>query len=853
MSKGRRLRAVLVPRWVIGFALLTCVAQDSCGAPMVNHTDAGAIRTDARRRRAPVLADFLDLRQIAEVRPSPDGRLLAVEEVRPVSGGLGANPYFQRTDILLVNLATDSVKPITNGKLDNGSSWDPIWSPNGKYLAFITNRGRSHSMIRPAIWTRATGAIRLIEKTRSVDIRVNWGNSGAWKSRAWGDWLSNGILATVLEPNGQLADSEKFGAPMSPGRDFARKWRRTSEGRRSVTVWQSYGAAPCGAGDAIVSLNARTWKRQVLYRGAVRGVSVSPRSTYLSVIVSDGRQGANEKYKRELFDVNPYRLDWGGETGLVIVKTQSGRNLGSVRHVHHLTAMSVRRFPVWNAMDTGFAVPSHSAVGDDFVYYVSVPGLQVTKYRTKNALEAEAIVQFLTIDGGPGGYAARFQGRAQLERLTARVPETTFLGGLSVVPGIVFRFTGGKVGLLIHGKLSVLNEEGHVIEAVSGLRGRLVYPSERDAVEGNADRFMLEGATGVLKEVQVRKASVQVSNVGQMSKIDRLNSVLGEKEIVFTRQSSNGTFLSILANGRKRTILSINTYLSEVRRPLQRMLAYTFDGREVRALLWLPKRPGSYRKAPLIVWGYPAWYVNTAELNPLNDFSNYPGNLLAAAGYIVLQPTIPRRPDDSETRYDPIRYFPKAVLASVKAAVSRGYGSRARLGYYGHSYGGYIGLALESETKVFRAIVVTQPFDANLLALDLDVETDAQDLDSCTPSIVRSLGALHVESPGVPLDMGGPPWSKMSRYIMNSPYFHMADAMTPLLMEEGEFDPGLPGARGIFQQLYRRGVPVRLDIYWGEGHNLETRGNLRDGWTRTIRWFRGWVKNSKEGKVDYPP
>src|SRR5690606_31588290 len=96
---------------------------------------------------------------------------------------------------------------------------------------------------------------------------------------------------------------------------------------------------------------------------------------------------------------------------------------------------------------------------------------------------------------------------------------------------------------------------------------------------------------------------------------------------------------------------------------------------------------------------------------------------------------------------------------------------------------------------------------------------------------------LFFEMEGMPLSLKAPPLAELDRWQRNSPYFGLEQASTPLLMIYGEFDVGPASVRKVFFELERRGVPVQLVQYSGEGHNPQSRSNVEDAWRRTLAWF----------------
>src|SRR5437016_8218551 len=79
--------------------------------------------------------------------------------------GTGVPWYAAGNSIGIVNAETGESVELTKGK---GSNWMPSWSPDGRYLAFYSDRGTSK---RAELWLReiSSGVER-----RLTDIEVGW-------------------------------------------------------------------------------------------------------------------------------------------------------------------------------------------------------------------------------------------------------------------------------------------------------------------------------------------------------------------------------------------------------------------------------------------------------------------------------------------------------------------------------------------------------------------------------------------------------------------------------------------------------------------------------------------------------
>ena len=141
-------------------------------------------------------------------------------------------------------------------------------------------------------------------------------------------------------------------------------------------------------------------------------------------------------------------------------------------------------------------------------------------------------------------------------------------------------------------------------------------------------------------------------------------------------------------------------------------------GEALHGALLLPSDHEEGKRYPLIVKVYGGSYLSRAvnrfglEGFPINNLQ-----LLATRGYAVLLPDAPLREGT------PLADLAATVLPGVDAAVALGIADSNRLGLMGHSYGGYSTLALLVQTSRFRAAVSSGGF-SNLFSKYAEVRDD---------------------------------------------------------------------------------------------------------------------------------
>jgi dipeptidyl aminopeptidase/acylaminoacyl peptidase len=148
----------------------------------------------------------------------------------------------------------------------------------------------------------------------------------------------------------------------------------------------------------------------------------------------------------------------------------------------------------------------------------------------------------------------------------------------------------------------------------------------------------------------------------------------------------------------------------------------------------------------------------------------------------------------------------------------------ARIGVFGHSWGGYTVLALLVQTQRFRAAVMRGGY-GDLFADYGEMQTTGS-----------TFGQLRLES-----WLGATPWRDLPRYIDNSPVFFLDRVRTPLLIVEGGAETTVPPheAAEVFVDLRRLGQEVEYALYGGENHGERAWRitNQQDYLARVIEWF----------------
>jgi dipeptidyl aminopeptidase/acylaminoacyl peptidase len=140
----------------------------------------------------------------------------------------------------------------------------------------------------------------------------------------------------------------------------------------------------------------------------------------------------------------------------------------------------------------------------------------------------------------------------------------------------------------------------------------------------------------------------------------------------------------------------------------------------------------------------------------------------------------------------------------------------ARLGLYGHSYGGWFSMWANTQTHRFKAIVAGAGI-ANW--------TSYYGQNGIDQWMIPFFGASVYDDPAV--------------YRASSPIEFIRQAKTPTLIYVGERDVECPAPQSLeyWHALREQDTPVQLFIYAGEGHHFHKPADLVDLRARIVGWF----------------
>jgi dipeptidyl aminopeptidase/acylaminoacyl peptidase len=250
-----------------------------------------------------------------------------------------------------------------------------------------------------------------------------------------------------------------------------------------------------------------------------------------------------------------------------------------------------------------------------------------------------------------------------------------------------------------------------------------------------------------------------------------------------------------------------------------RSLSWKSDQFDVQGWLLSPSAKPS-GKAPMVVvvHGGPAAAVRPSFYET--------ALLLASQGYYVLLPN-PRgsfgqgekftEANVKDFGYGDLRDILKGVDAALAAAPI----DPARIGIYGHSYGGYMTMWAVTQTNRFHAAVASAGL-ANWQSYYGENLIDKW--------MLPYFGKSVYEDPEV--------------YRRSSPIEFVQRVRTPTLVLHGERDAEVPLPQGqeFWHALKSLGVETQFVVYGDEGHRIRKPANVRDHAERLVGWFDKHLK-----------
>jgi len=251
----------------------------------------------------------------------------------------------------------------------------------------------------------------------------------------------------------------------------------------------------------------------------------------------------------------------------------------------------------------------------------------------------------------------------------------------------------------------------------------------------------------------------------------------------------------------------------------------SFDGGDLRGLLYKPENFDPTKKYPMVVYFYEKYshelnshYIPSPSRSIVN-FTYYNSN-----GYIVFVPDITYRTGQpGRSAYDDI-------ISGTMAMTQRSYIDADRMGIQGQSWGGYQVAYLVTQTGLFKAAMAGAPV-SNMTSAYGGIRWES--------GMVRQFQYEQGQS-----RLGENLWENRDLYIENSPIFYVNRITTPLLIMSNDNDGAVPYYQGLelITAMRRLGKPAWLLNYNGDEHNLTKLPNRHDLSIRMDQFFDHYLK-----------
>jgi dipeptidyl aminopeptidase/acylaminoacyl peptidase len=809
--------------------------------------------------------DVFRLQHIEEAKFSPNGRFVSYVLRRPMREG---NSYDKESDggtalndVHVLDCNTSKEIFHTLGANDHSSSRNAVWSPNGRYLAYLHSSKAQPKSLSLQLWDSKTS--KLIPMP---EIRIGgwWGELGTWAGVKV-VWISETemILPTV---DGRSEDYSLFNYHRASPDVATIGWAKQRAGKEAtpsalesgypvdIGRLPSFGVQLLGVAD-----------RSIKKLGEVKGLydpmaySKNGRMAVLSIseippLPADKKLKSNHdfcRYRLMLFDRSGKLPIPGLDTIVNVVPNSirwspSGNQLLFIGSADMADSRYIGQTP--EVLNKGASSPTKmlTTPGPRNVYVVDFAKTKVGRMKLKEA--------FVSIDIGDYDYqdspllynvffaneneVVLQEGKNDAGRkwwkLSADTGPERISGKWAFVPAHENLHWSQGQGTWLTIKDSTLysfNPATGSLQAFPALKNRFFHGIHSVVNKGGADHVLLQsahGGKGSLDYVAFDTKSNTLAPLLLAKKGTELTDWEPVKGYALTiADDSTGRALDFHTRTGALPIRKVNQFMGEVRKAQVRKIEYINQhGDSLKAYLYLPFDYKAGQKLPLVAWVYPGW-LNKRGAEEKVDTHILGKDIWLGKGYAVLKPVMPGSPAS-------LAGMAGNVLNAVDKAIETGAIDPKKLIVAGQSGGGFGTMGIITQTKRFHAAVAL----AGMSNFSIQYSTfNALSRYLDYPMYISIAFASYSES-GLHF-LGDMPWRRPLTYINNSPFYQVENVETPVLLIQGDMDyVSMQNGEAFFTGLYRLGKKARFIRYWGEGHVFSSPANIKDQWEQIFRFLK---------------
>jgi dipeptidyl aminopeptidase/acylaminoacyl peptidase len=740
-------------------------------------------------------------------------------------------------DIVVIPASRGALRHITDGARDSSGAFLPLWSPDGRRLAFVSASGANCWL---SVWDRATGKAANVAQV-AVDVFNAVVDGGDGRLRPF-IWLNDSTILAAQLPDG-IAPWSGTTPDVATG-----AWKRERGGVLAT------GSAVESPHDTATSL-----------RGSLRAINVVRGTTVLVASYPFYSYGETRLSPARYISLSPDRkrvaiLALTGTVPLTADRTLGRGNvrtrvLGIARldrpsNVQWLESRMIRQIGHWAPDGARLSVSTVSmdtlSASDGFAV-VTMTGAApaIEPLRPSGFIVARAVFPLWDSSG-----TVLIFGHDEATTPTGTRPRNDWwtvhddtrsnvTTGIPHPPSELIRSPSGFVGLSDGALWRIDPSRGMPVPLIGGKEitlTDLVWPGIPATRQVSALLSMGEvnGETHYYR-IDLSGNAPSIADVAPPSR-DAIPVAYNDEArvIAFQESGRRGTFLWRASTGNTPAVraLAVNEFLADIADSRRILFSYSAaDGKQLKGLLLLPVGYDGSKRYPTVVSVYAGDIVRDTTEAPKNDADWLNLNLLAAHGYVVLIPSMPLAPYGVPMA-NRMRALPDGVMTAVRRAVAMGVVDSARVGVMGFSYGGYSVYSLVTQTTDFKAAVaIAGPVEL----ISLYGEFPANRYGAHPHE--QLFGAVGLEGGWAAL--GGTPWTNVDSYVKNSPFYLLDRVTTPTLILHGDLDGAVPISQSeqAFTALYRLGKRARFVRYWGETHGFSSPANVRDVWREVFAWL----------------